>query len=624
MRGGRSVGLCVLAAFTACQCVDPPGPSVTLCTSDSECRPDDVCWAGACTPEADVCPRRLEVCDNGKDDDCDNAGDCDDSDCHGECASPTGSCSQGQVLCDGAPGECYGFSGCEVDGGCLYEALVGRLCSTGRCRADGQCVSSATEWDCANGKDDDLDVGVDCADSDCASQSCDDQDACTLGERCQGGVCAGGTVQSCNSPPGECFNPTGLCGAKRCIYTPKPGGQVCDGGWGTCNLAGECRQPETGTACSDGTDNDGNGLADCADPSCSNAECSTGPCWEQPKTCQQSACAGGVAKCLTAPNACLTAPGSCHPTSGACTYTVTNVGGPCGDSGTCLGDGGCRERCSTDGWCRVDSPVSPFDWLLDVSGTSATDVWAVGNGSGVDGGVTAHWNGTSWTVVPNPLTVDLNGVWANGPTDVWAVGEQGAIAHYTGSWNVVTSPVTMDLYAVRGVGQGRAWAVGNAGTIVRYDGASWTPFDAGYGSFLSDVWGNTPNSVWVVGMSIRHWNGSAWSTEATPGQSLSAVFGLSATDVWAAGTNNTLWHYDGTNWSSQNTGANGGIYQDLWGTNGTNVWVVAYFGQVAHWNGASWSGVLSGTHEFLFGVWGSSATDVWAVGDHGTLLRYPR
>src|SRR6187200_1676923 len=39
---------------------------------------------------------------------------------------------------------------------------------------------------------------------------------------------------------------------------------------------------------------------------------------------------------------------------------------------------------------------------------------------------TMHWDGTSWTTVPNPLRLDrwtgLNAVDASGPDDVWAVG----------------------------------------------------------------------------------------------------------------------------------------------------------------------------------------------------------
>src|SRR6185295_811924 len=113
--------------------------------------------------------------------------------------------------------------------------------------------------------------------------------------------------------------------------------------------------------------------------------------------------------------------------------------------------------------------------LGDVHGTGRDDVWAVGLGD------VLHWDGQSWSV--NARFGDeatFAGVWASGPTDVWAVA---------------SDPTS------------------GGGSIRHWDGTAWTValrIDAGG---LSDVWGSAPNDVWVVGAggSIFQWDGNAWT-----------------------------------------------------------------------------------------------------------------
>ena len=74
------------------------------------------------------------------------------------------------------------------------------------------------------------------------------------------------------------------------------------------------------------------------------------------------------------------------------------------------------------------------------------DVWAVGESS-ARGALILHFDGTSWSVVPNdPPIADsaLLAVVPVGPQDVWAVGYAGdgtLTERWDGStWSVVTSP----------------------------------------------------------------------------------------------------------------------------------------------------------------------------------------
>jgi hypothetical protein len=44
-----------------------------------------------------------------------------------------------------------------------------------------------------------------------------------------------------------------------------------------------------------------------------------------------------------------------------------------------------------------------------------------------------HWDGAGWSASASGTVDDLYGVWANGPDDVWAVGDFAAILHRDGA-----------------------------------------------------------------------------------------------------------------------------------------------------------------------------------------------
>lgn len=123
-------------------------------------------------------------------------------------------------------------------------------------------------------------------------------------------------------------------------------------------------------------------------------------------------------------------------------------------------------------WSITPSPNFPGEnFLYGVSGTSANDVWAVGDAWD---GVTSkqiflHWDGSAWSQVDGPggptACVGCSGdVLAMGPNDVWAVGS--TIGHWDGTqWSLVPNPeisgtTGITLRALAKVGACDAWAVG--------------------------------------------------------------------------------------------------------------------------------------------------------------------
>ncbi|MBX3205721.1 MAG: hypothetical protein KF764_11680 [Labilithrix sp.] len=101
----------------------------------------------------------------------------------------------------------------------------------------------------------------------------------------------------------------------------------------------------------------------------------------------------------------------------------------------------------------------------------------------------------------------LSGLWGFGANDVWAVGAQGVIRHYTGgdAWTAVASPVNEDLHGVWGARPDDVWAVGDRGTVVHWDGEAWTvkdvPFPEENRPRLYAVAG-AGGDVWIAGVGV--------------------------------------------------------------------------------------------------------------------------
>jgi hypothetical protein len=247
-----------------------------------------------------------------------------------------------------------------------------------------------------------------------------------------------------------------------------------------------------------------------------------------------------------------------------------------------------------------------------VSGSSSSDIWAVGVSSSRRDPHLRHFNGSTWTAsagatLPLPpsggrslRTTGLNAVTDLSPTNVWAVGRamfgdasrHTLIEHLTaGGWSLVSGPGTTGsvLNGISAVGAGDIWSVGSQTTATgtatlatHYDGTAWktsaTP-NNNVNNELNGVAAVTGSDVWAVGDSIKnafdgvstsrtlveHFNGSAWSIVPSPNLGagnnvLTGVAAHAANDVWAVGYDDdrsgpipirkTVWmHWDGTRWS---------------------------------------------------------------------------
>jgi hypothetical protein len=318
-------------------------------------------------------------------------------------------------------------------------------------------------------------------------------------------------------------------------------------------------------------------------------------------------------------------------------------------------------------WRVIGSPHFGGGTLYGVSGTSSTDVWAVGQTSSAHP-ILEHWDGARWRAVPQPLPVGAIGdVAAIAPDDAWAMATDNSIAvieHWDGTaWSVV--PVDLPngalLSGVTALTANDVWAGGQYGApngtiqplFLHWDGAAWVRVQEGsgtdlYGAIVLDVWSQSPSDVWAVGQKgtsvytdyvplVEHWDGSSWSLIDAPSPQqeganiLRGVSGVASDDVWAVGTITDGWfieHWDGISWSV-NVQRSGALMFGVGGVAANDVWAVGSASLkpslILHWDGTGWTPAptpQAGTASTLRAVDVLAPNDIWAVGSsiHGENL----
>jgi hypothetical protein len=284
--------------LSACKSAIDPNKHHYHCVAAADCGSGFDCIGQA--DGGSLCFKTGECSDheecNGKDDNCNglvdetwpDAGAACSTGKHGQCAAGIDACADGGVVCvqqlfptteacDGLDNDCDGV----VDNGFDLQTDVencgscGHLCvpTADLTCADGKC----RELNCSDGIDNDDSGFADCLDPFCAGQKCfTDSDGglwhCAVAM--DGGVSDGGTDGGADggSDAGDQDGGTDA-GTDQDGGTSDGGGLdggTPDGGGGPIG----CYPPETD--CSNGIDDDLNGLTDCADPACDGQTCSTG------------------------------------------------------------------------------------------------------------------------------------------------------------------------------------------------------------------------------------------------------------------------------------------------------------------------------------------------------------
>jgi photosystem II stability/assembly factor-like uncharacterized protein len=218
-------------------------------------------------------------------------------------------------------------------------------------------------------------------------------------------------------------------------------------------------------------------------------------------------------------------------------------------------------------WSKLSSPhvdSNPRSIWIDSTGNK---MWIVGGIAGVfySDNKGATWTQESWKASGMPLAIS-----GTSAADVWAVGQDGSVSHRgaTGSWTPSTITVGGKkpyFHDVWGSSPSDYWASASTGDaeipfLVHYDGSSWSTKSSGSScpGTLYAIWGSSASNVFAVGggsgvpgvpgsgcSSIVHFDGAKWYEISTGiKERLFGVWGFSPTDVWAVGDSGTILHLE--------------------------------------------------------------------------------
>ena len=123
--------------------------------------------------------------------------------------------------------------------------------------------------------------------------------------------------------------------------------------------------------------------------------------------------------------------------------------------------------CTTGGCGYAYGPAAWRGSFYDIWGTSLSNYWVVSNGTGagtIFHVVNGSWQNAAW----GPGYYGLTDTWGSSANDVWFVGQGGMMYHWDGSSiSSVASGTTATLTDIHGTASNEVWAVGT-GAVLHY------------------------------------------------------------------------------------------------------------------------------------------------------------
>ncbi|HUS68053.1 MAG TPA: hypothetical protein VMZ28_26150, partial [Kofleriaceae bacterium] len=377
-----------------------------------------------------------------------------------------------------------------------------------------------------------------------------------------------------------------LCGCLESHSVECPGGYVCPAGLACDEANGGCVQPEQLGACDPG---DGIEVR-CALPGDLEGFCRNGVCL--PDDCGDGLITGAETCDVSDPATVGTScelegfySGGAVACGDACVFELSGCTGRCGD-----GEINGEELCDGDA-----PPYSCLDLGFDAGLLACSEQ--------VCGLELDRCRAIGWLPVASPVAGDLLALSGTGPDDVFAVGQNGSLAHFDGiGWMAAAIP-DGDLTSVSARMPGDAWAV-SPNAIYRWDGASWTQVDPAITANHGAVLARRADDVWVFGTPTLRWDGTAWTV---PADAPTISFQTSEpTIAWAAGPGdgddiyvvtsddgNPVFHRrSGEAWQAIDASlvdASIDEVSGVWGSGPDDVFVGASEGQVLRWDGDGWT-----------------------------------
>jgi hypothetical protein len=260
-----------------------------------------------------------------------------------------------------------------------------------------------------------------------------------------------------------------------------------------------------------------------------------------------------------------------------------------------------------------------------VSGVADTDVWAVG-----DQGTIAHWTGSQLVFEKSGTTVTLRGVHAISTDEAYAVGDQGTILHRKmGVWTQVGQGTTPQALTSVYADSARVVAVGSYGTVVYgTTTGTTTTFKLVPNSNtenllgVSGAAGGTVAAVGALGLVLQVSSGGLSRVTLPAFSELLAGTAVGAGATYYVGQLGSVYRADGAGLNPV-TGCPLSSLRSVSVT--TNAaWIVGWDGTICEIAGSKVTSYPYVDQRWFNGVYAASATAIWIVGASGTLLHgYP-
>lgn len=156
----------------------------------------------------------------------------------------------------------------------------------------------------------------------------------------------------------------------------------------------------------------------------------------------------------------------------------------------------------------------------------------------------------------------INKLWGSSSSDLYAVGNNGNIAHWDGvKWRKIESGTNANIVDISGIqnAQGKYTKYCAADNLLlKIDGDNnLTSIAVDQGMFLNSVWVASNVIVYTAGNGITLYNNNRWQTINSPEtNTIYGIKGQSFNDIVGLSAKLSIFHFNGYRWNSIQTGIN--------------------------------------------------------------------